>query len=83
MRGDLEHAIGGGVANRPTGVHVLVAELRDDLGAGRVFVAEGAVEAAALAQLVDQLPRKTRLRFRKVTPLEAHRCAGDFPMARL
>ena len=40
MRGDLEDAVGRGVNNRRTGAHVLRAEFRDDLGAGRRLVAD-------------------------------------------
>ncbi len=43
--GDLEDRIGGGVADRLAGADMLLAEARDDLGAGGVAVAEYAGQA--------------------------------------
>ena len=62
---------------------MLGAELRDDLGSGRVLVAEDAVESAFAAERFDELRRKAGLRLGEISPLEFDRRAGDLPMPRL
>ena len=59
VRGDLEHAVGRRVDDRPAGAHVLGAEPIDDLGARRDDVAERAAADAPL-ELGDDVRRKTR-----------------------
>ena len=47
VRGDLEHRVGRGVADRLAAADVLLAEVADDVGAGRVAVAQDAGKGAA------------------------------------
>ena len=59
VRGDLEHGIGRGVADRLAGPDMLLAELLDDHGAGGVPVAENAGKLAFGDQRVGQRLRET------------------------
>src|SRR5581483_9101931 len=80
VRGDLEHAVGRGVADRLAGAQMFFAEFLDDLRAGCVTIAEHARQLRALAQRLDQFARKARLLAREIAPVLAHRRAGDFPV---
>ena len=78
---DLEDAVGGGVADGPASPHALLAQLRDDGGAGRVPIAENAGQPCVPDQRLGQFPRKAGLGLREVVPREGHRLAGDLPVA--
>jgi hypothetical protein len=80
MGGDLEYAVGRRVADRLTGLQMLLAELRDDVRAGGVTIAEDAGHGGLFQKSVSELPRKARLRLREITPVETNRHAGDFRM---
>ena len=45
VRRDLEHAVGGGVADRTAGLDMLGSEMLDDRGPGGVAIAEDARQA--------------------------------------
>ena len=78
VRGDLKHAVGRRVDDRPAGAHVLGAELVDDRRAGRGLVAERAAADAPL-ELGDHLRRESR----RETPETAARArAPSAPSAR-
>src|SRR4051812_32837206 len=81
MRGDLEHAIRRAVADRLSGLQVLLAELLDDLGSGGMPVAQNTGKGGLFLELVDQLAGKAGLRLRKVAPVEPNRHSGDLPVA--
>ena len=81
MRGDLEHGIGRGVADRLPRPQVLLAELLDDVGARGVPVAEDARKPALGDQRCGQRLRKGGDRLREIAPVEIDRRAGDLPMA--
>ena len=58
MRGDLQHGIDGGVADRLQRPQVLLAEALDDLGAGGVAIAEYAGQLGARDQVARQFGGK-------------------------
>src|SRR6266511_2991914 len=80
MSSDLKNAVRRGVADRLAGTDVLFTELGNDRCPRRMSVAEDSRQFGALAQLFDQLSRKTRDSGRKIPPLERDRHAGEFPM---
>ena len=81
VRGDLEHRVGRGVADRLAGPDVLLAERLDDRHARGVLVAEDARQLRLGDQRVGQRLRERRLGVRKIGPRERHRHAGDLPVA--
>ncbi len=83
VRGDLENAVCGRVADRPTRAQVFLTELLDYCRAGRVLVAEHPAELRARAERIDDLVGKGGLRLRKVGPIELDGCAGNLPVAGL
>jgi hypothetical protein len=60
---------------------MLGAQLGDDLGAGRVAVAEDARQIELRHQLIDDGAREAGKLAREIAPVERHRAAGHFPMA--
>ena len=82
VRGDLEHAVGGGVADRTTGADMLFPQPRDDLGAGGVAVPQNAVRARERRDLFGQILGERGLLVREIVPVPRHRHAGQFPVAR-
>ena len=82
VRGNLKDGIDRGVADRLAGTDMLLAETLDDLGAWRVAVAEDTRHLAFADHRLGQFGRKGRYRVGEVTPVEAHRQRGDFPVAR-
>src|SRR5690606_19648962 len=83
MCGDLKHAVRRGVADRPVGAQVFLAELRDDRSAGGVLITEDASNSSLRAQRFNDLRRKGWLGTWEVGPLEIDRGAGDLPVAGL
>src|SRR5947209_7326964 len=81
MRRDLKHAVGGRVADRLSGLQVQLAELFDDFGSRGVAVAEYAGDARFFHKPLDKLRREAGLCPREITPVEADRDPGDFPMS--
>lgn len=77
VRGDLEHAVGGGVHDQLAGDIVLVAQLLNDLRAGRGTVANHA-QTGFLFKLPDQLLREA-VRIGRKGLLQ--RQPGDFPVS--
>src|SRR3954471_19157856 len=82
MRGNLKYAVRRRVTDRLPGLHVLVAELFDDLGSGGVPVAKDAREGSLLQEFPDQFLRKAGLRLREVSPVEPNGYAGNLPVTR-
>ncbi len=80
VRGDLQHRIGRGVDNRPTAAQVLFAELRDDLGARRMAIAEHAFGAGGLRDGLQEFGRKTLATRFEIAPVEIDRQAAELPM---
>ena len=83
VRGDLEHGVGRGVADRLQRAQMLLAEFLDDRRARGVAIAENAGQA--------RLPRSARavsdsgkagIGLGKIAPVEIDRRSGDLPMAR-
>ncbi len=79
VRGDLEHAVGGGVANQRTGAHVFFAEFFDDFGAARGFIADE-LAAGFFLKIGNQIGGE-RVFTREVVEAGVHFEAGDFPVA--
>ena len=82
VRGDLEHRVRGGVADRLSRPDVLFAEFGDDLGARSMLVAQYARNAALLDDGRGEVRGKGRDRLRKISPVEGDRQAGDLPVPR-
>ena len=80
--GDLEHAVGGGVADRPAGFQMRRAELGHDLGARGVAVAEDALRSGQPADLGDEVVREGGVGIGEIGPVPGHRQAGELPVAR-
>ncbi len=81
MRGYLEDAVGGRIADRLAGPYMLFAILRDDLGAGRVAIAENAGQGTCGTDGLDQIRAEGIALLGKITPVEIDRGARNFPMA--
>ena len=82
MAGDLKHRIGRGVEDGLAAAHVLLAQLIEDLGAGRVTVAQKTWQLGATDQRLQQLGRKAVLVSGEVAPIEEHGRARHLPVAR-
>jgi hypothetical protein len=80
--GDLEDTIDRGVADRPTGALVFLAQPGDDIGAAGVAVAENTVGAGEALDLRHDVIGKGGIGSWKVAPVPRHRQAGKFPVAR-
>src|SRR5829696_1267108 len=80
VRRDLKDTICRRVADRFSGTQMLVAQIGDDLGAGRVPVAEDARKVGMQTERRDKLGWKTGYRTREIAPVECDRYASDFPM---
>ena len=66
VRGDLQYRVAGRVDDRVQRAQMLLAELRDDLRAGSMPIAENPADSAATDQRLGELPWKTGLRVRKI-----------------
>ncbi len=80
--GDLKDAVGRGVADRFARAHMLLAEARDDVGAGGVAIAENAGDIALAADRLHELGGKRVALGREIAPVEHDRRTCNFPMAR-
>ena len=81
VRGDLQHAVGGGVEDRLAAGDMLDAEVVDHRHAGGMRVAERAGQAGARDQRAGDLRRDRRVGAREIVPLPGHRHAGELPVA--
>ena len=81
VRGDLQHAVGGGVEDRLAGGDVLLAEGVQHRHAGGMRVAERTGEAGAGDQLLGDRGGDRRVGAREVVPVPGHRHAGQLPVA--
>ena len=82
MRGNLEHGIRRGVADRPAGAQMRLAMRGDDRHTRGVAIAQDARCPGQLADQRHQLFGKGRNRVGEVGPVPWHRHPGQFPMAR-
>jgi hypothetical protein len=82
MRGDLDDAVGRGVADGPAGAQVLGAEVVHDGEAGGVAIAQDTPGSGQSADLRHQSVVEGGLGLRKVGPVPRHRNAGQFPVPR-
>ena len=82
VRGNLEHAIGRGVADRPTSFQMRFNMLGDDGHARRMAVAQDTVRSRQLAHQRHQIGRKGGDGVRKIGPLPRHGHPCQFPMSR-
>ena len=83
VRGDLEHRIGRGVADRLQRPQVLLAEFGDDLGARGVAIGRAPPAGCAFSdQRRGQRLREGGNGLREIAPGEVDRRARDLPMAR-
>src|SRR5581483_3539653 len=78
---DLEHAVGGGVADRLARLDVGGAEARNDLRARGVATAENARQISLRAERISQLAGKAGHGLWEIAPVEGDRNARDLPMA--
>ena len=76
MRGHLEDAIGGRVHDRLAGADVFLAQLLDDLGAGRRAIRQRAAPDAALELLHDLWWESVRIERKRLGEMDAR----HFPM---
>ena len=82
MRGDLQDAVGRGIADRPAGLDMARAQPRNHLGARDVFIAKDARGPRRLGNAGGQVRRKGRAGVGEIMPVPGHRHPGDFPMPR-
>ena len=82
MRGDLEHRIRRGVADRPAGPQMLVAMLRDDRHARGMAIPKDPLRPRQPADLGHQIVGKGRHRVGEIGPVPRHRHPRQFPMPR-
>jgi hypothetical protein len=80
MRCDLEHTIGGSVADRLAALHVALAKFGDDLRPRCMAVSENPGQTGLGAQALYEIVGKAGYAFRKISPIEGDRYASDFPM---
>src|SRR5580693_569115 len=81
MRRNLEHRVGGRVANGFQRSQVLFAVLLDHCGARSVAIGENPRQLSFLDQRLGQRRRKSGNRLREITPIEVDRRTGELPMA--
>ena len=74
--GDLEDTVRRRVADRLPGQSMLIAELGDDLCAGRMAISKNARKCRTLAQLRHNLLGEARDRAREISPVEWNGYAG-------
>ncbi len=80
VRRNLEDRVRRRVADRLARADMLFAKTGDDVRAGRMTISKDAREVALLADRIDKLRREGIALGREITPLEAHRRSGNFPM---
>ena len=81
VRGDLEHRVGGRVADGFQRSQVLLAIIFDHCGARSMAIGENSGELAFGDQRLGQRRRKGGNRLREIAPVEVDRRAGELPMA--
>ena len=82
MRGDLEHAVGRGIADRPAGPQMRLAMLGDDRHARGMAIAQNPFRSGKLADDLYKIVGKGGHGIGEIMPVPWHRHPGQLPMTR-